>query len=66
MSDTVRGEKHVVEDESNESGSELEPEKDLIDGDAHAFDEFRVADEDNDDHRYPVFNPKTSFNPEFQ
>ncbi|KAL8492925.1 hypothetical protein ACS0TY_024211 [Phlomoides rotata] len=36
-----------------------------IRGDAHDFDEHRVSDEDNDEHIYPLFNPKTTFHPDF-
>lgn len=50
--------------EENDSGVEGDP--DIVDGgDQHDFDENRISDEDNDESNYPIFNPETTFNPEF-
>ncbi|KAL8474229.1 hypothetical protein ACS0TY_030887 [Phlomoides rotata] len=57
-----RGKQPIVEE--SDSGGEGEP--DLLDGDDEVdFDETRISDEDNDEPKYPIFNPKTTFNPEF-
>lgn len=60
--DIERGKQPVVDEYDSGGGGD----PDLLDGDDEVdFDEYRVSDEDNDEPNYPVFNPKTIFDPVF-
>ncbi|KAL8481574.1 hypothetical protein ACS0TY_027907 [Phlomoides rotata] len=63
--DEERGKRPDVGGDSSESECEVDKEIDVVAGDVHDFEEQRVSDEENDEPSYPVFNPKTTFNPEF-
>ncbi|KAL8554989.1 hypothetical protein ACS0TY_002973 [Phlomoides rotata] len=60
-----RGEPKGKEVVSTDSDNETNIEVDVVDQDVHNFDEHRLSDKDNDDPTYPVFNPKTAFDPDF-
>ncbi|KAL8511684.1 hypothetical protein ACS0TY_018199 [Phlomoides rotata] len=65
MGDEERGKGPNLGGDSSESECEVDKENDVVAGDVHDFEEQRVFDKENDEPSYPVFNPKTTFNPNF-
>ncbi|KAL8479665.1 hypothetical protein ACS0TY_026542 [Phlomoides rotata] len=49
----------------SESEGEVEYEKDVVGGEGEYFDEHRLSEDDDETPNAPVFNPQTTFNPEF-